>query len=349
MDRRDVNQRARKILQAVINEYLHSGDAVGSRTVARRHGIQLSPATVRNVMADLEELGLLTQPHTSAGRVPTEDGLRFFIDSLLKVRALSSKEKQEIRDRCGPDVVDFDDVIQRTSKMLSEVTRCVGVVMTPDPGLQRYRHVEFVPLRADKYLCVLVTTDGHIENRVFQSDVELDDARLGRIHNYLDELLTGMTLAEMKTRVVSELGEVKNRYDGMVSAALRLSQAALEQAEAGADVIVSGQSNLLREAATASDNRWKRMRELLETLEDKEVLLRLLDRSLSGDGIQVFLGGETAHTALSESSVIATPYGSKDQPLGAIAVIGPRRMNYGKVMSIVDFTATLVSRIISEP
>jgi heat-inducible transcriptional repressor len=158
----ELNLRARKILSAVVSEYLQSGDAVGSRTITRKHGIGLSPATVRNVMADLEEMGLLEQPHTSAGRVPTETGLRFFIDSLLKVRGLSPREKDEIRSRVGVDTLDVDEVLQRTSRMLSELTRHAGIVLAPHPSLQRFRHIEFVPLRSGKYLCILVTTDGRI-------------------------------------------------------------------------------------------------------------------------------------------------------------------------------------------
>ncbi len=343
----DISLRARKILQAVVSEYLSGGVAVGSRTVTRRHGIGLSPATVRNVMADLEELGLLEQPHTSAGRIPTPTGLRFFIDSLLTVRGLSPKEKEAIRLQLGGGAIDLGDVAQRTSRLLSEVTPHAGLVLAPHPTSHRFRHIEFVPLSESKFICILVTTEGHIENRLLDLDVEVDSSQLERVHRYLAELLQGMTLDEMRTRVVSELGKEKNLYDEMVSAALRLSKAALDQPDGGAEVVVSGHANLLESSRPADDQDLARMRVLLQALEDKEVLVRLLDKARSGHGIQVFLGADSTHEALGAASLVGAPYGPNDHPLGAIAVIGPMRMNYGRVMAVVDFTAELVSALMS--
>jgi heat-inducible transcriptional repressor len=341
----DLTLRARKILGAVVSEYLQSGEAVGSRTVTRRHGIGLSPASVRNVMSDLEEMGLLEQPHTSAGRVPTETGLRFFIDSLLRVRGLSPKEKDDIRHRVG-DTAGLDELLQRTSRVLSEITHHAGIVLAPLPSRQRFRHIEFVPLKAGRFLCVLVTTDGAIENKIVQTDTDIERERLERIHNYLDALLSGLTIEEVRERILRELGEEKNQYDELVSAALRISKAAFEQTSQ-AEVVVSGGANLLGSARPGEDGI-ERMQTLLRTLEDKEVMVKLLDRTLVSEGIQVFLGAETDYAPLGESSVVATPYGPDDKPLGAIAVIGPMRMNYGKVMSVVDFTAALVSRMMQD-
>jgi len=334
----DLSRRAQKILHAVVTEYLTGGDAVGSRTVTRRHDLGLSPATVRNVMADLEELGLLEQRHTSAGRVPTASGLRFFIDSLLKVRGLTPREKDEIRERViAPSP---DEVVQKASRLLSDLTHHAAVVIAPDPGAQRLERIEFVPLRDGKLIAVLVTTDGRIENRLVVDDVEA--GRLERIHNYLNELLSGMTLEEVRERVIRELGEDKNRYDEAVAAALRLGHAVFVSApERSADVVIAGQANLV-------DDQPERIRELLRALEDKETLVRLLDRTRTADGIQVFLGAETALQALSQSSIVAMSYGPEEQPIGALAVIGPMRMNYGKVMSVVDFTADTVSQLLAE-
>lgn len=351
-----INRRAQKILQAVVKEYLQSGEAVGSRVVTRRHELGLSPATVRNVMADLEELGLLEQPHTSAGRVPTEQGLRFFIDSLLKVRGLSPKEKDEIRlrytehapPRGGMDAV--TEVVQRTSRVLSEITRHTGIVLAPDPSLQRFQHIEFVPLSEGKLLCILVTTEGRIENKLVQVDLSVDGGQLDRIHNYLDALLAGLSLTEVRRRIVHEMSLEKNRYDDMVSTALRLSQAALDQVDSGraGGLVVTGQANIVDLARTDDPEMLDRMRQLLQALEDKQVVLQLLDRTMQAEGIQVFLGAETAIASLGESSVVAVPYGPEEQPIGAIAVIGPMRMNYSKVISVVDFTADLVSQIIAD-
>ena len=342
------NRRARKILAAIVSEYLHTGEAVGSRTVARRHSIELSPATVRNVMSDLEEMGLLEQPHTSAGRVPTESGLRFFIDSLLKVRSLSAREKEAIRSRFQVESLDVDEVFERTSKALSEMTNHAGIVLAPNPALKRFRHIEFVPLRGGKFICVLVTSEGQIENKLIHIDFDVDERQLERIHHYLERLLRGLTLDEVRRRVMHELGEEKNQYDEMVSAALRMSKAVLDSGPKSATVIVAGDTNLIDLGKIGDRDDLERMRDRRGMLEDKEVLAKLLDRTLDADGIQVFLGAETALGALGESSVVAMPYGPDERPVGAIAVIGPIRMNYGRVMSVVDFTADLVSRMMAE-
>ncbi len=336
----DLTRRAQKILHAVVTEYLHGGDAVGSRTVTRRHDLGLSAATVRNVMADLEEMGLLEQRHTSAGRVPTASGLRFFIDSLLKVRGLSPREKEEIRERVTAPTP--DEVVHRASRLLSDLTQHAAVIIAPDPDQKRLGQIEFVPLRDGKLIAVLVTTDGRIENRLILDDV--DPRRLERIHNYLNHLLSGMTLDEVKERVIRELGEDKNLYDEAVAAALRLGHAVfVAQPDRAGDVLVSGQANLLDDEL-AKD----RARDLLKTLEDKETLVRLLDRTRQAEGLQVFLGAETAMSALASSSVVAVSYGPEEAPIGALAVIGPMRMNYGKVMSVVDVTAFTVSQLLAE-
>jgi heat-inducible transcriptional repressor len=336
----DLSRRAQKILHAVITEYLTVGDAVGSRTVTRRHDLGLSPATVRNVMADLEDLGLLEQRHSSAGRVPTPTGLRFFIDSLLKVRGLSAREKEEIRERVVAPTP--DEVVQRASRLLSDLTQHAAVIIAPDPDQQRLAQIEFVPLRDGKLIAVLVTSDGKIENRLILDEV--DPQKLERIHNYLNHQLSGMTLDEVRECVIRELGEDKNKYDAAISEALRLGHAVfVAQPDRSAEVLISGQANLLDDAF-AQD----RARDLLKTLEDKETLIRLLDRTRRAEGLQVFLGAETAMSALVGSSVVAVSYGPEDQPIGALAVIGPMRMNYGKVMSVVDVTAETVSRLLAE-
>ena len=335
----DLSRRAQKILHAVVTEYLSVGDAVGSRTVTRRHDLGLSPATVRNVMADLEELGLLEQRHTSAGRVPTTSGLRFFIDSLLKVRGLTPRERDEIRERVTAPSP--DEVMQRASRLLSDLTHHAAVILAPDPDEARLERIEFLPLRDGKLIAVLVTTDGRIENRLVIDNVE--SSRLERIHNYLNQLLAGMTLDEVRDRVIRELGEDKHRYDEAVTSALRLGHAVFVKApERSAEVVIAGQANLL------DDVQPEQIRDLLRTLEDKETLIRLLDRTRTADGLQVFLGTETAMQALSGSSIVAASYGPEEQPIGALAVIGPMRMNYGKVMSVVDFTADTVSQLLAD-
>ncbi len=352
----ELNHRARKILQAVVQEYLHTGDAVGSRTVTRRHGIDLSPATVRNVMADLEELGLLKQPHTSAGRVPTENGLRLFIDSLLKVRSLSAKEKEDIRLRYGlPPGADFDDAMQRTSRLLSELSQQAAIVITPMPARQRLERVEFVRLRDRQLLAVLVTEGGQVNNKLLIAPPELDLGEIERVNNYLNELiekLEGRTLEDVRSAVLEELGKEKNQADQLAARALRLGQEALApQPGATADdrtVIVSGSANLVEAAGGAAGEppELDRVRRLLKALEEKERIIGLLDRTLSADGIQVWLGAETPFAEVADVSVVAANYGPGDRPVGTIAVIGPTYMNYSKVIPLVDFTAELVTGLI---
>src|SRR5262245_18999802 len=338
----ELPRRAQKILHAVVTEYLQGGEAVGSRTVTRRHDLGLSPATVRNVMADLEELGLLEQRHSSAGRVPTPSGLRFFIDSLLKVRGLSARERDEIRERVTAPT--SDEVVQRASRLLSDLTHHAAVIIAPDPDQQRLRQLEFVPMRDGKLLAVLVRADGGIENRIIADDAAVEPRRLERIHNYLNELLHGLTLDEVRERVIREIGEDKNRYDEAVATALRLGHAVfVERGERTPAVVVSGQANLLD-----TELAHEAARELLRALEDKQTLSRLLDRTRKAEGIQVFLGAETALSALASSSVIAMPYGPEEQPIGALAVIGPMRMNYGKVISVVDVTADALTQLLAE-
>jgi len=241
--------------------------------------------------------------------------------------------------------------VQNASRLLSELTQHAAVIIAPDPALARFGHIEFVPMRGGKLLTILVTVDGRLENRVIagESAAPIEPARLERIHNYLNSLLSGLTLDEIRARVHLELGDEKHRYDTEVATALRLGKQVFAVAEPRtAEVVISGQSNLVDTDTIGDKIRLDRMRDLLRTLEDRETLIHLLDRTKTADGIQVFLGADTAHAALSESSVVAMSYGPDERAIGAIAVIGPMRMNYGKVMSVVDFTADLLSQMLGE-
>ncbi|HKA87235.1 MAG TPA: heat-inducible transcriptional repressor HrcA [Haliangiales bacterium] len=343
----ELTLRARRILQAVVQEYLQTGDAVGSRTVTRRYGIELSPATVRNVMADLEELGLLKQPHTSAGRIPTDDGLRFFIDSLLKVRSLSPKEREDIRARYALQTADFDDVLQTTSRVLSELSHHAAIVIMPAPQRRVLEHVEFLRLRGDQLLAVLVVEGGQVENRLVKLELPGDPGFLERVNNYLNEKVKGRTLEEVRTGVLEELGRDKNQLDTLAAHALRLGEQVFKAGSAPA-VIVSGQAHLFDEGEGADGPvRIDRMRALLSALEEKEGVVRLLDRTLAAEGIQVWVGAESPFRDIADVSVVGAPYGPEDRPVGSIAVVGPTRMNYSRVIPLVDFTAELVSGLLA--
>lgn len=350
MPAKELDRRERRILQAVVSEYLEHGDAVSSRQVTARHPIGVSPATVRGVMADLEHIGLLEQRHTSAGRVPTPAGLRIFIDTLLRVRDLSPDNQAEIRQylRAGASGQP-GEVMARASTLLSQLTHHAAVVTTPALDEQRIAHLEFVMLRGDKVLCVVVTTDGRIENRLLAVDVA-QLPLLERAQAHLARLACGLTFAEMRQRVLGELGALSDQYEHAVALQLG-AQVSDVFASEHAGVVVSGQSNLLSAALTDAGqpaHAVARVHELLQALEDKRSVLALLDKARHSPQLQVYLGADTAHHAFVDASVVAIPYGAPGRALGALAVIGPTHMNYGKVISVVDFTAEVLSEILTE-
>jgi heat-inducible transcriptional repressor len=341
----DINHRARQILHAIVQEYISTGDAVGSRTVTKRYGIDLSPTTVRNVMSDLEDLGLLKQPHTSAGRVPTERGMRYFVDSLLRVRGLSPREREEISARLsGPvesQALDVDDVIRDTVRGLSDLSHYAALVLSPKPDANLFEHIEFIPLRDGEILVVLVTKSGAIENKIVRLEAPIEPAELDRMGNYLNELLSGLTLEAVRGRVLAELADEKSSYDQLAAQALALGAAALS-GPSEPNMIIEGKANLLESVIDVD-----RMRALLRTLEEKSKLIKLLDRTIDASGIQVFIGAELAVAGLEEMSIVAVPYGPEERPLGMLGVIGPQRMNYSKVIPLVDFTAQHLSGVLN--
>ena len=348
----DLNNRARKILNAVVHEYLATGDAVGSRTVTRRYGIDLSPATVRNVMSDLEEAGLLKQPHTSAGRVPTDQGLRFFVDSLLKVRSLSDKERVELSQRYQIPGDDLETALHEAAHVLAELSTHTAVLVTPRPDTDVLEHVEFMRLREGQLLAVLVAKSGQVSNKIIASTEVLSHEELERIHNYLNEILKGLTLDEVRARVQKELADERTQYQALEKKALELSQKALP--DSGSEVIVSGQARLLENIAGGDPAEVEKMKALFRRLEEKRVLAEILDRTDKAEGIRVFIGAEMAIQEFNDFTIVATTYGGaqgnegETRPLGTLGVIGPTRMNYSKVITLVDFTAQLISGVIAK-
>jgi heat-inducible transcriptional repressor len=331
----DIGARAKKILHAVVSEYLATGEAVGSQTITRRYGLDVSPATVRNVMGDLEEMGLLKHTHTSAGRLPTDRGLRYYVDTLLRVRSLTSGEKQDIRGRLtGASAA--PEVIQRTSRMLRELSHLTVVVQTPRPESDVVEHIEFVRLREGQLLAVIATSAGQIQNKLVPVDFPVSPSDMDRIHNFLNELVGGLTLEKLRERLQAEIESDRAQHDALVARALQLAAAAVP--DGVAEVLVDGQSNLL-----ASSTDLDRAKALLRALEEKDLLVRLLDRTLVAPGICVFIGAEANLADLTDVSVVAAPYGADGRPLGTIGVIGPSRMNYSRVIPLVDFTAEMIT------
>jgi len=338
----DIGIRAKKVLHAVVSEYLATGEAVGSQTVARRYALDISAATVRSVMGDLEDEGLLRHPHTSAGRIPTDRGLRVYVDTLLRVRSLSASEKEDIRGRLGP-ASESQEVMQRVTRLLCDLSHLAVIVQAPRPESDSVSHVEFVRLREEQLLAVIATASGQIQNKLIHIDFPLSPGDLDRVNNYLNGLVAGLTLDQMRGRVLLELERERERTasDPVLARALGLAAAVMPVAAAAGEILLDGQSNLVAEAADL-----ERARCVLRTLEEKDQIVKLLDRTLSAPGICVFIGAEANLADLSDISVVAASYGNDDRPLGTIGVIGPSRMNYSRVIPLVDFTADVITEIL---
>ena len=341
----ELDTRARDILRRVIETYLETGDPVGSRTISRG-GLQLSPASIRNTMQDLAHLGLLGAPHSSAGRVPTHAGLRLFVDGLLEVGDLSEEDRRSIDARLAARGRDFEEVMNEATSMLSGLAGGAGIVVAPvrDAGVQ---HVEFVALSADQILAVMVFEDGSVENRLMRTSPGLTPSALQGASNFLNARLHGRTLTETKAEVGAELERAKRELD---QAAARLVEEGLAAWGGGGEgenraLIVRGRANLLSDPAARED--LERVRMLFDDLEEKEQLIGLLDDVREAEGVRIFIGAETRLFSLSGSAVIAAPYMTgRQKVMGAIGVIGPARLNYARIIPLVDYTARVLGRML---
>ena len=339
----ELDGRARDIFRRVVETYLETGEPVGSRTLSRG-GVSLSPASIRNTMQDLAELGLLDAPHISAGRMPTHTGLRLFIDGLLEVGDLAEEERQAIEARLVAHGRSTEDALNEASAILSGLAGGAGVVVAPsrEAGV---KHVEFVALGPDQALAIMVFEDGQVENRLMRRPAGVTPSALAEASNFLNARLRGRTLAEARTEVGSELARARRDLDA-VSA--RLIEEGLAAWGGGEDLeralIVRGRANLLADAQAVAD--LERVRMLFDDLEQKEQLIGLLDLVRDAEGVRIFIGAETRLFSLSGSAVIAAPYMSgRQKVLGAIGVIGPARLNYARVIPLVDYTARVLGRI----
>ena len=336
-----LNDRSKHILEAVIEDYISTAEPVGSRTISRRSGFGLSPATIRNVMADLEELGFLASPHTSAGRVPTEKAYRLYVDSLLGIRSIERGEREEIRRHCHLTGKDMGEVLKEVSRMLSSVSNYMGIVAAPRFTAGLFRHIEFVRLGGRRVLAILVSENGAVQNKIVEADAELTSDDLIRMSNYLNSVLSGLSIAQVKNRILEEMQSDKTRYDVMLGQALRLSEQSL--ADGTAELFIEGQANILEFPEFADVER---MKEVFRAFEEKGQLLNLLDRCLTAPGVNIFIGSESHLNRMSGMSLITSTYVSGKNTLGVLGVIGPTRMGYGKVIPIVDYTAKLLSKML---
>ncbi|HEY7808956.1 MAG TPA: heat-inducible transcriptional repressor HrcA [Allosphingosinicella sp.] len=341
----ELTERSREVFRLVVEAYLGNGAPVGSRTLSKMPGMNLSPASIRNVMQDLEEVGLLSHPHTSAGRIPTETGLRLFVDGMMQAAEPSAQERAAIEARLSRGGGPIEDALTAATQALSGLSACAGIVLVPkrEPVL---RQLGFVQLSATQALVVMVGTEGTVENRVVDLPPGVTPSALAEVGNYVSSRLSGLTLQEARQRLGSEISDGKAALD---QAAQELIDRGLAiWSEDGAQrpvLIVRGQANLIDQAAAAD---LERVRQLLDELEGKEEIVRLLDSARAGQGMKIFIGSENKLFALSGSSVIAAPYrGGDGKVVGVVGVIGPTRLNYARVVPMVDFTAQALSRLMA--
>ena len=339
----ELDQRSRRIFRELVETYLTTGEPVGSRTLSKLPGLGLSPASIRNTMADLAYAGLLTAPHSSAGRLPTHAGLRLFVDGLLQIGDLESEERREIEDRVAAAGRRPEEVMSEASTLLSGLAGGAGLVASPEADAP-LRHVEFVNLSPTEILAVLVAESGQVENRLMRAPAGLPPAALIEAGNYLSSRLRGRTLSEALREISREIAERRAQLDGAASALVEQGLADWSGPESRT-LIVRGQARLLESVQAVED--LERVRLLFDDIERKEGLLALLDEARSGQGVRLFIGSENPLFSLSGSSVIVAPYRDRqNRIIGAIGVIGPTRLNYARVIPLVDYTAQVVGRLI---
>jgi len=343
----EMSDRSREVFRRLVETYLATGEPVGSRTLARAVSEGVSAATIRNVMQDLELLGLLDSPHVSAGRIPTQIGLRLFVDGILEVGDVSGPERTEIERSLGGDDGDIGAILDRAGDLLSGLTHGASLVLTPKTEAP-IKHIEFVSLGPDRALVVLVTADGQVENRLFTPPVGLTPSAMRAAANFLNAILQGRTLGEMRAVVSAEIARHRAELDVLSRDLIETGTALWATGpDGGRDrLIVRGRANLLEDAADTV--QLERIRELFDDLERKRDLAQLLELSEGGTGVRVFIGSENKLFSLSGSSLVVSPYMNADRKIiGAVGVIGPTRLNYGRIVPIVDYTAQLVGRLVS--
>lgn len=339
----DLNARSRDILRQIIDAYLQTGEAVGSRTLSRLLGMELSPATIRNVMADLQDAGFLYSPHVSAGRLPTEAGLRFFVDGLLEVGRLTEDERASIESQCAAQGRNPQKTLEEATRVVSGLSNCAGLVIAPKTDV-RLKHIEFVGLGPDRALVVLVTEDGAVENRVIDVPVGMPASALVEATNFLSARMVGKSIDEAKAQLSSELEAHRQELDTVTQRLVEAGLVTSTRDGAAAALIVSGTERLLDDVQAVAD--LERVRALYGALETKESWSWLLDATRGGEGVQIFIGAEDELFNLTGCSVVVAPYtNSKEQIVGAIGVIGPTRLNYARVIPVVDYTAKVIGRL----
>ena len=335
-----LDARAQHLLKTLIERYIAEGQPVGSRVLSRHSGLELSPATIRNVMADLEDMGLIASPHTSAGRMPTPRGYRFFVDTLMVVKPLEQGEIERLEGEFDGDRP--QQLVNAAASLLSQLTQFAGVVMTPRRREAAFRHLEFLRLSEHRVLLIVVTPEGDVQNRILHTDRSYTSAQLIEATNFFNQNFAGHSFAAIRDRLAAELSALREDIAGLMQVAIQVGEGALQE---GDSLVVTGERNLLNTEDLASN--MDRLRQLFDLFEQKTSLLHLLDESQKAQGVQIYIGGESGLVPLDECSVVTAPYEVGGQVMGTLGVIGPTRMAYERVIPIVDVTAKLLSNALS--
>jgi len=336
-----LDPRAQHLLKTLIERYVSDGQPVGSRALSRHSGLDLSPATIRNVMADLEEMGFLASPHTSAGRVPTPKGYRFFVDSLMVVKPLEQREIHRLEGELTADRP--QQLASAAAGVLSHLTQFAGVVMTPRRREATFRHIEFLRLADRRVLLILVSSEGDVQNRILHTEQPYTQSQLIEATNFFNVHFAGQPFANIRTRIAADLRALREDIARLMTAAVDAGEGALAESES---LVVTGERNLLNTEDFASN--MQRLRRLFDLFDQKTTILHLLDLSQRAHGVQIYIGGESGVAPLDECSVITAPYEVNGQVIGTLGVIGPTRMAYERVIPIVDITAKLLSNAMSQ-
>ena len=340
----ELNERSREIFRRIVEAYVETGEPVGSRTLSRNLRFALSPATIRNVMADLQDAGLLYAPHTSAGRLPTEAGLRLFVDGILEIGGLTEEERTDIDVMCSATGKSVEEALAEATSMLSGLADCAGLVFAPKSETP-LKHIEFVGLTDGRALVVMVGENGVVENRLIEVPVGIPHSALIEARNFLSARLVGRTLTEARAEIAAELKEHRAQLDELTTEVVETGLATWAGESQSGYLIVRGQAKLLENITAIED--LERIRLLFQALETRETMARLLELAHDAEGVQIFIGADNALFALAGCSMVVAPFAnSSERIIGAIGVIGPTRINYARIIPMVDYTAKVISRVI---
>jgi len=339
-----LNERAQHLLKTLVQYYIREGQPVGSTTLLRESRLELSSATVRNVIADLERLGLVRSPHTSAGRIPTVEGYRMFIDNLITVKPMEADEIQKIKLQLKSGA-NTTSLVESTSNLLSAITRMAGVVMLPNREEYHFRHIEFLPLSDRRVLGIMVFDKGEVQNRIIHTDRTYTQQELVHISNFLNTELKGKGVSQVRELLLRQMQDARESMDKIMLYAIDIAHKAFDNETPKHDIVMAGETNLMKYDDMANITR---LRQIFDAFNEKRGILQLLDQTMRAPGVQIFIGNESGYEALDDCSIVAATYSDGDNVLGALGVIGPTRMAYDRIISVVDVTAKLLGTVLRE-